>query len=156
MVSMTEQSFTINVSEQTYKLVTYHARQAQVSPDSLVDETLRHHFSPPHPYVTKRHTAYGEQAIIKGTRVAVSAIVDYTKMGYSPEQIAAEILPHITIAQIYDALSYYYDNKFEIERELAEDADVELWERRLREPLPSEEAYLQLRGKKSDATTQGS
>ena len=36
----------------------------------------------------------------------------------SPEELVKEC-SHLTLPQVYDALSYYYDNKDEIDRDLA-------------------------------------
>ena len=58
---------------------------------------------------------------IKGTRVRVKNIIIHYKSGMSVEEIL-EGFPNITPAQFYDALSYYYDYKEEIEKEIrAED-----------------------------------
>jgi len=50
----------------------------------------------------------------------VSVIVGHIRLGESPESIVRSVLPHLTLAQVYDALSYYYDHQDEIEAELAE------------------------------------
>ena len=52
-----------------------------------------------------------------GTRVPVRAIVGYYKLGLSVEEIL-EGMPHLTAAQVHDALSYYHDHQAEIEREI--------------------------------------
>ena len=50
-------------------------------------------------------------------------------MGQSPEQIAEEDYPDLSLAQVHAALAYYYDNREEIEaifkrnEEAAEEAD---------------------------------
>ena len=44
------------------------------------------------------------------------------RQGLSPEEIVGEF-SHLTLAQIYDALSYYYDNKENIDRELLENSE---------------------------------
>jgi uncharacterized protein (DUF433 family) len=50
-------------------------------------------------------------------------VVTYVlKQGLSPEELVREFR-HLTLAQIYDALSYYYDHREEIERELAENTE---------------------------------
>jgi len=36
----------------------------------------------------------------------------------APEELVKEF-SHLTLPQVYDALSYYYDNKEEIDRDLA-------------------------------------
>jgi uncharacterized protein (DUF433 family) len=48
----------------------------------------------------------------------VSIIIGYLRMGETPESLAANIFPHLALAQVYDALSYYYAHQDEIEQEL--------------------------------------
>ena len=54
------------------------------------------------------------EPIIQGTRISVRDIVENWKMGMSPEEIPT-IYPHISLAQVFEALAYYQDNKEEIE-----------------------------------------
>jgi uncharacterized protein (DUF433 family) len=42
-------------------------------------------------------------------------------LGYSPEEIADEI-HHLSLAQVYAALTYYHANKEEIEADIAAEA----------------------------------
>jgi hypothetical protein len=49
----------------------------------------------------------------------VQALVGYYKSGMSLEEIL-EGLPHITPAQLHEALSYYYDHQGEIEESIRE------------------------------------
>jgi len=42
-------------------------------------------------------------------------------LGYSPEEIADEI-PHLSLAQVYAALTYYHTNKETIEAEIIAEA----------------------------------
>ena len=60
---------------------------------------------------------------IKGTRTPVKTIVGYYKMGLSIEEIL-EGFPHLTPAQVYEALSYYHDHQAQIEQDI-EDSRVE-------------------------------
>lgn len=58
----------------------------------------------------------GGEPIIKGTRFPVRSVVSYiVKEGILPKELAKEF-PHLSLAAIYDALSYYYDYTEEIER----------------------------------------
>jgi hypothetical protein len=50
---------------------------------------------------------------------SVRAIVEWWKFGASPEEIL-ENLPHLTLSQIFDALSYYVDHRDVIEQYIAE------------------------------------
>jgi len=63
------------------------------------------------------------RARISGTGVTVRRIVEWYKLGYSPEEIADEI-GHVTLAQVFAALAYYHANRDEIEADLANEKDV--------------------------------
>lgn len=76
-----------------------------------------------HPHVATVRTAGGNTAVISGTRFPVRSVVNYVlRQGLSPEELVKEFR-NLTLAQVYDALSYYYDHRQEIERELAENAE---------------------------------
>ncbi|MEZ2227681.1 MAG: DUF433 domain-containing protein [Microcoleus sp.] len=63
--------------------------------------------------------------IIAGTATSVQRIVALYKQGNSAEEIAAD-LDHLTLAQVYAALTYYHANRAEIEAYLvAEQAEYE-------------------------------
>src|SRR5688572_4100432 len=64
----------------------------------------------------------GGRPRIAGTGVTVQRIASWYRLGLSPEEIANEI-PHLSIAQVYAALTYYHVNRVEIDDDLAaEDA----------------------------------
>ena len=65
----------------------------------------------------------GGTPIIRGTRISVANIAEYYLMGLSPEEIQRE-LPHLSLAQIFDALAFYFDHKEAIEQELEKDKEV--------------------------------
>jgi len=55
--------------------------------------------------------------LIRGTKFSVRSIVSYVlHQGISPEELVKEF-SHLTLAQVYDALSYYYDHKESIAQE---------------------------------------
>ncbi len=66
-----------------------------------------------HRYLTSNDDLLGGEPIISGTRTPVRAIVELWRQGVSPETIPSR-LPHLTLAQIFDALSYYSDHQDEI------------------------------------------
>jgi uncharacterized protein (DUF433 family) len=68
-------------------------------------------------YITSVPDIYGGRPIIKGTRTPVKTIVGYYKLGLSIEEVL-EGLPHLTPAQVYEALSYYHDHAAEIEQDI--------------------------------------
>lgn len=66
-----------------------------------------------HCYIVQNNAILGGEPIIKGTRTPVRAIVENWRLGLSPEEIVIHF-PHLTLAQVFDALSYYSDNQDEI------------------------------------------
>lgn len=75
-----------------------------------------------HFHITSSRAICGGKPIIKGTRISVAHIAGYYMMGLSPEEIQRE-LPHLTLAQIFDALAFYLDNREAIERDLQMDKE---------------------------------
>ena len=60
---------------------------------------------------------------IAGTRIRVSQVVLMTEQGMSADEIIRS-LPHLTLGQVYGALSYYHDHRQQIDDEIR-DADDE-------------------------------
>ena len=73
-----------------------------------------------YPHVAKTAGVCGGRARVEGTRIRVYNVVSVHKEGASDERIR-EAYPDLTPAQIHAALAYYYDNREEIDAELAED-----------------------------------
>ncbi|MGC2236931.1 MAG: DUF433 domain-containing protein [Pyrinomonadaceae bacterium] len=63
-------------------------------------------------YITNDEKVLSGEPIIKGTRTLVRAIVEMWRMGYAPEEIPNH-LPHLTLGEVFAALSYYSDNQAE-------------------------------------------
>ncbi|MDF5721018.1 MAG: DUF433 domain-containing protein [Rhizonema sp. PD37] len=64
-------------------------------------------------YVTRDVRILSGEPIIIGTRTSVRAIVGFWRLGIMPEEILNH-LPHLTLAQVFDALSFYLDHQAEI------------------------------------------
>lgn len=64
-------------------------------------------------YVTRNSEILSGEPIITGTRTSVRAIVGLWRLGIMPEEILNH-LPHLTLGQIFDALSFYLDHQTEI------------------------------------------
>ena len=64
----------------------------------------------------------GGRPHVAGTGVTVRRIIGWYKLGLSPEEIASE-LPHLSLAQIYAALAYYYEHQAEFEAEILRQAE---------------------------------
>ena len=66
-----------------------------------------------HLYIVRDSSILSGEPIIVGTRTPVRAIVELWRMGVSPEEIPQQ-LPHLRLAQVFDALSYFSDHTEEI------------------------------------------
>ena len=64
-------------------------------------------------YVARNTEILSGEPIIKGTRTSVGDIVGLWRLGIMPEEILHH-LPHLTLAQVFDALSFYLDHQTEI------------------------------------------
>lgn len=64
-------------------------------------------------YVTSNPEILGGEPIVEGTRTSVRAIVGLWRLGTMPEEIPTH-LPHLTLAQVFDALSFYLEHQTEI------------------------------------------
>lgn len=72
-----------------------------------------------HPYIVRVEGVCGGWPVIRGTRITVQAVVEKIRQGQTPEDIVASYPERLTLAHIYDALSYYYENPEEIEAQIA-------------------------------------
>ena len=89
-------------------------------------------------HIEQKQTAFGPQAYLRGSRVAVRHVAAFLKANYSVEEIIQTGLPHTPPAAIYEAIAYYYDHQAEIEAELEANAqDATLIQ--LREKLSAEQ-----------------
>lgn len=66
-----------------------------------------------HLYIVRDEGTLGGEPIVKGSRTPVRAVVELWRLGYAPDEIPRE-LPHLTLAAVFDALSYYADHQAEI------------------------------------------
>ncbi len=130
---------TVTLSDTTYQLLERAAQSRLNTPDQVADQVLREQLTPKHPYVELVQKPNGTTAVVKGTRIAVGHIVGYIRMGETPESLVQRILPHLTLAQVYDALSYYYDYQVEVDEEMKQNTE-EYGKAYLRERL-GEEGY---------------
>ncbi len=65
----------------------------------------------------------GTSAVIRGTRVPVHILIGYLLIGETPETIAKEIVPHVTLSQVYEAMQYYIVHQSEIDKEREENTE---------------------------------
>jgi len=114
----------IQLSSRIYELLQQQAEERKRSPDELAEELPARQLLPEHPYIDISLSRSGPRPVIKGTHIPVSVVVGYVRLGHEPEAIVRGLLPQLNLAQVYDALSYCYDHREEIETELAEDAET--------------------------------
>ena len=77
-----------------------------------------------HAYIVRDNAILSGEPIIKGTRTSVRAVVENWRLGLSPEEIV-QGLPHLTLAQVFDALSFYSDYQDEINEHIARNRVLE-------------------------------
>jgi uncharacterized protein (DUF433 family) len=70
-----------------------------------------------HRYVVQDSRILGGEPIITETRTPVRAVVELWRQSIAPEDIPNR-LPHLRLAQVFDALSYYSDHQEEINRHI--------------------------------------
>lgn len=76
-----------------------------------------------HPHIERRHGVVGGEPVIVGTRFPVRSVVGYVlKFGMTPEELVRDF-SFLTLAQVYDALSYYYDYKEQIDQDILENSE---------------------------------
>ncbi len=116
----------IQLTPNTYQRLERRAKEIKRSPDQLVEEWLQEKLVRSHAHVAIVEKPSGPRAMIRDTRTPVSLIIGYLKLGETPETLVQEVLPYLSLAQVYDALSYYHDNLDEIDRELAENNEEQV------------------------------
>jgi len=80
----------------------------------------RPEFLTEHPHIIRTQGVQGGRPIVRGAGVSVQTIVALFKQSTSPEKIVEDYDGVLTLAQVHDALSYYYDHPGEIDQYLAE------------------------------------
>jgi uncharacterized protein (DUF433 family) len=70
-------------------------------------------------YVTRNPEILQGEPIVTGTQVAVRDIVVLWQSGVRPEDIPQALYNLVSIAQVFDALGFYYDAKEEVDERIA-------------------------------------
>ena len=85
----------------------------------------------------KQYVEYRDESYwIAGTRVSLKSVVLAFQDGWSPETIAAECFPTLTLEEVYGAVTYYLGHQAEIDKFLKESA---IEAERLREEMRAAE-----------------
>jgi len=75
-----------------------------------------------HPHIERMPGVCGGEPKIKGTRIPVWIVAGWHALGQSVDDIVA-MYPHLSAAQVHDALSYYYDHRAEVDAVRAQNAE---------------------------------
>ena len=76
--------------------------------------------------ISRRPDIRGGRPCLAGTGVSVRRIVQWHNVGQIPEEIVQTFGGHLSLAQVYAALAYYYANQAEIDADLeADDRETE-------------------------------
>ena len=76
-----------------------------------------------HPFIVKNMDICGGSPIIHGTRTRVIDIaIEYEILGHSPDEIIRSH-PHLNLPQVHDALSFYYENRDELDQKAEQDQE---------------------------------
>jgi uncharacterized protein (DUF433 family) len=76
-----------------------------------------------HPYIHRLSDIANGKPILVGSRIKVTQIaLEYEQLGWTPDQII-DAHPHLTLAKVHDALSYYYENQAELDAILKEEEE---------------------------------
>ena len=87
-----------------------------------------------HPFVVKKKDICGGSPIIEGTRTRVIDVaIEYEILGHSPDEII-DSHPHLNLPQVHDALSFYYENRDELDQKAEQDEE---FIPRLKKKIPS-------------------
>jgi uncharacterized protein (DUF433 family) len=87
-----------------------------------------------HPFIVKIKDVSDGSPIIEGTRTRVIDIaIEYEMLGHSPDEIISSH-PHLSLPQVHDALSFYYENREELDQKADRDQEVVA---RLKKRIPS-------------------
>ncbi|MCK4394339.1 DUF433 domain-containing protein [Candidatus Bipolaricaulota bacterium] len=73
-----------------------------------------------HPYITRDERISGGSPVITGTRTRViDVVIEYEYLGRTADEII-NAHPHLNLTQVHDALSYYYEHREKMDREIRE------------------------------------
>ncbi len=107
--------FSLDIQTVVIRIDALEKELKQLRQSLLPAEELTSRQPTEHPYIESVPAILSGEPVIKNTRTPVRAIVEHWRFGDTPDEIARN-LPHLRLAQIFDALSYYDDHRDEIEK----------------------------------------
>ena len=97
----------------------------QIPQEVTVGGKTRIEYPTDYPHIYTSPEMHRGEPTIRVSAISVRDIILRTRLGDSPEQIP-QGFPHLSLAKIYDALSYYYDHTEEIEKHIRANEEA-LW-----------------------------
>ena len=91
-----------------------------------LERSQRPSISTEHPHIVRMEGVHGGRPTIRGTGVSVQTIIEQSRLGRSAQQIVDDFDGVLTLAQVYDALSYYHEHDAEIEEAISRNREA-LW-----------------------------
>ena len=74
-----------------------------------------------HPYIERDQKICRGSPVIRGTRVRVVDIaIEYEYLDRTPDDIVSAH-PHLKLKEVHDALSYYYENRSDLDEKIKKD-----------------------------------
>ena len=77
-----------------------------------------------HAHIVRIPGVHGGRPVVHRTGVSVQTIVEQSQLGRSPQQIVENFEDVLSLAQVYAALSYYYEHQAEIEESIAQNREA--------------------------------
>jgi len=71
-----------------------------------------------HPHIVRIEGVHAGRPTVRGAGISVQTIIEQTQLGRSPAQIVEDFDGVLTLAQVHDALSYFYEHQGEIEQDI--------------------------------------
>lgn len=110
----------VELTEAAYAIVSRRAQETARALGEVASEIIEAEATPDaHPYVVQLSGVLGGKPVVRGTRIPVWQIAERLKLGDSLDDLL-EAYPRLTAAALHDAISYYYDHRNEIERQIDE------------------------------------
>jgi len=108
---------TIQISEQAYSLLTQRAQETERSLDEVINELILG--ATEHPYIECNEHILNGKPVIAGTRIPVWQLAEKLQLGDSVADLC-DTYPYLPKAVVYDAISYYFDNRRQINQQIEE------------------------------------
>ena len=96
-----------------------------------------------HCYIIREEGILSGEPVVKGTCTPVRAIVRLWQSGYAPEEIPGG-LPHLSLAAVFDDLSYYCDHREEINEYIVKKQSASRTHPSQREAPMNEELFISI------------